>query len=464
MADNFHGDLTDILLRRTTTITTSPLDPDVDEHHDSESGVLLPNFEDDDSSGDRFLLQHLVTTGNRCCASIFSEEKRADRNLEIDEYPAPAVDPIGDRTTMKISAFSRMLQISPPQPRSPLPVMCDNGNEDRRSAECDSAMVSSTPPAGDDDDRSGTGVGGEVKFSAGGGSGGGGGGKCLSSSSFQTAAGIQICSPRNPAALKRRKGQAKKVVCIPAPAGASSRQGKGEVVPSDLWAWRKYGQKPIKGSPYPRGYYRCSSSKGCSARKQVERSRTDPNMLVITYTSEHNHPWPTQRNSLAGSTRSHLSSKITAATTNIVTNQSSFSARRTRLPIKEEQEPPQHQNNEDHIMYDDQGDHDIDMVVAPGKTNDQSTSPLCVQTNVDDIDLWRKEIYHPAHYYSSGDKGHATCGDDIGGGALDGNDQDQMDLFAELGDLLFGGQPAGFSSSDQDSQNKDQLGPFSGFF
>lgn len=56
-----------------------------------------------------------------------------------------------------------------------------------------------------------------------------------------------------------------------------------------------------------RGYYRCSSSKGCSARKQVERSRTNPNMLVITYTSEHNHPWPTQRNALAGSTRTHSS-------------------------------------------------------------------------------------------------------------------------------------------------------------
>ncbi|KAL7089576.1 hypothetical protein ACP275_13G193700 [Erythranthe tilingii] len=104
-----------------------------------------------------------------------------------------------------------------------------------------------------------------------------------------------------------RKSQAKKVVCIPAPAPANSRSS-GEIVPSDLWAWRKYGQKPIKGSPYPRGYYRCSSSKGCSARKQVERSRTDPNMLVITYTSEHNHPWPTQRNALAGSTRSQPSS------------------------------------------------------------------------------------------------------------------------------------------------------------
>ncbi|KAG6423577.1 hypothetical protein SASPL_113978 [Salvia splendens] len=117
-----------------------------------------------------------------------------------------------------------------------------------------------------------------------------------------SSSALQISSPPN-TGTKRRKSQAKKVVCIPAPAPANSR-ATGEVVPSDLWAWRKYGQKPIKGSPYPRGYYRCSSSKGCSARKQVERSRTDPNMLVITYTSEHNHPWPTQRNALAGSTRS----------------------------------------------------------------------------------------------------------------------------------------------------------------
>ncbi|KAL5989725.1 WRKY Transcription Factor [Asimina triloba] len=45
------------------------------------------------------------------------------------------------------------------------------------------------------------------------------------------------------------------------------------------------------------GYYRCSSSKGCPARKQVERSRVDPTMLVVTYACEHNHPWPTSRNS-----------------------------------------------------------------------------------------------------------------------------------------------------------------------
>ncbi|KAK1281660.1 WRKY transcription factor 22 [Acorus calamus] len=95
---------------------------------------------------------------------------------------------------------------------------------------------------------------------------------------------------------KRKKNQQKKVVC----------QVPADGLSSDMWAWRKYGQKPIKGSPYPRGYYRCSSSKGCLARKQVERCRSDPSMFVITYTAEHNHPLPTHRNSLAGSTRHKL--------------------------------------------------------------------------------------------------------------------------------------------------------------
>jgi WRKY transcription factor 22 len=84
-------------------------------------------------------------------------------------------------------------------------------------------------------------------------------------------------------------------------------------VSADVWAWRKYGQKPIKGSPYPRGYYRCSSSKGCPARKQVERSRSDPNTFILTYTGEHNHSAPTHRNSLAGTTRNKLPSSSAAS-------------------------------------------------------------------------------------------------------------------------------------------------------
>lgn len=89
---------------------------------------------------------------------------------------------------------------------------------------------------------------------------------------------------------KKRKMVQKTVVTVRV--GENVSKLKNEGLPSDFWSWRKYGQKPIKGSPYPRGYYRCSTCKGCSAKKQVERCRTDASMLIITYTSTHNHPAP----------------------------------------------------------------------------------------------------------------------------------------------------------------------------
>ncbi|XP_043716684.1 WRKY transcription factor 22-like [Telopea speciosissima] len=116
--------------------------------------------------------------------------------------------------------------------------------------------------------------------------------QCLTGPTTAAAATTTTYHSQTPRS-KRRKNQQKRVVC----------QVPAEGISSDMWAWRKYGQKPIKGSPYPRGYYRCSSSKGCLARKQVERSRLDPGIIIITYTAEHNHPVPTHRNSLAGSTR-----------------------------------------------------------------------------------------------------------------------------------------------------------------
>lgn len=53
-----------------------------------------------------------------------------------------------------------------------------------------------------------------------------------------------------------------------------------------------------------RSYYRCSSSKGCAARKQVERSSSEPGMFTVTYVGEHSHSHPTRRSALAGITRS----------------------------------------------------------------------------------------------------------------------------------------------------------------
>ncbi|KAG7532624.1 WRKY domain [Arabidopsis thaliana x Arabidopsis arenosa] len=104
---------------------------------------------------------------------------------------------------------------------------------------------------------------------------------------------------------KKKKSKAKKVGCVQAT----------DVV--DLWTWRKYGQKYILGSNFPRSYYRCTDrfTEGCKATKQVQRSDTDPNMFAITYISEHNHPRPTKRKALAGSTHSTSSSNYSAITT-----------------------------------------------------------------------------------------------------------------------------------------------------
>ncbi|XP_044496022.1 probable WRKY transcription factor 65 isoform X1 [Mangifera indica] len=107
------------------------------------------------------------------------------------------------------------------------------------------------------------------------------------SSTFNDMKTTSTSSPK-----KSRRAIQKRVVSVPIKDVEGSRLKGDSAPPSDSWAWRKYGQKPIKGSPYPRGYYRCSSSKGCPARKQVERSSVNPTMLVITYSNEHNHPWP----------------------------------------------------------------------------------------------------------------------------------------------------------------------------
>nr|AHC54615.1 WRKY10 [Chrysanthemum x morifolium] len=96
---------------------------------------------------------------------------------------------------------------------------------------------------------------------------------------------------------RSRRSKQKRVVSVPITEIEGYRhKGETNAPPSDSWAWRKYGQKPIKGSPYPRGYYRCSSSKGCPARKQVERSRADPTMVIVTYSCDHNHTSPASRN------------------------------------------------------------------------------------------------------------------------------------------------------------------------
>lgn len=89
---------------------------------------------------------------------------------------------------------------------------------------------------------------------------------------------------------KRRKSRVRRVIKVPA---ISTKLAD---IPADDYHWRKYGQKPIKGSPHPRGYYKCSSVRGCPARKHVERSLDEPTMLIVTYEGDHNHPQVVQGN------------------------------------------------------------------------------------------------------------------------------------------------------------------------
>ncbi|KAI9124443.1 hypothetical protein K1719_004365 [Acacia pycnantha] len=63
----------------------------------------------------------------------------------------------------------------------------------------------------------------------------------------------------------------------------------------DGYNWRKYGQKQVKGSEYPRGYYKCTYL-NCPVKKKIERA-IDGHITEIIYKGQHDHekPQPNRR-------------------------------------------------------------------------------------------------------------------------------------------------------------------------
>ncbi|XP_054820105.1 probable WRKY transcription factor 20 isoform X2 [Prosopis cineraria] len=77
--------------------------------------------------------------------------------------------------------------------------------------------------------------------------------------------------------------------------GSNPSRGSGvsvaaERTSDDGYNWRKYGQKHVKGSEFPRCYYKCTHP-NCEVKKLFERSH-DGQITEIIYKGSHDHPKP----------------------------------------------------------------------------------------------------------------------------------------------------------------------------
>ncbi|KAG0503390.1 hypothetical protein HPP92_003462 [Vanilla planifolia] len=75
----------------------------------------------------------------------------------------------------------------------------------------------------------------------------------------------------------------------------------------DGYNWRKYGQKQVKGSEYPRSYYKCTQP-NCQVKKKVERSH-EGHITEIIYKGVHNHLKPPS-NRRSAFPSSHLANEM----------------------------------------------------------------------------------------------------------------------------------------------------------
>ncbi|GJR84804.1 DNA-binding WRKY transcription factor [Tanacetum coccineum] len=104
----------------------------------------------------------------------------------------------------------------------------------------------------------------------------------------------------------------------------------------DGYQWRKYGQKMVKGSKFPRSYYKCRHPK-CEVKKILERSYTGQTTGIL-YKGTHDHPKP-QPSCLftAGATDMDVTlPQLNIITNNEVANDLDLKRRRTNVDTVDE--------------------------------------------------------------------------------------------------------------------------------
>ncbi|KAL6851746.1 hypothetical protein ACP4OV_020310 [Aristida adscensionis] len=133
-------------------------------------------------------------------------------------------------------------------------------------------LVETMPPDESRAAAAAAGVSGEGESGDGAGSSGGGGSKETKGNKPQGGGGRE----------KKKKKKATQ------PRFAFQTRSENDIL-DDGYRWRKYGQKAVKNSAFPRSYYRCTHHT-CNVKKQVQRLAKDRGIVVTTYEGVHNHP------------------------------------------------------------------------------------------------------------------------------------------------------------------------------
>ncbi|RHN60310.1 putative transcription factor WRKY family [Medicago truncatula] len=87
-----------------------------------------------------------------------------------------------------------------------------------------------------------------------------------------------------------------------------------ETMITDGCEWRKFGQKLSKGNPCPKACYRCSTSRGCSIQKQVQRCALDRTVAITTYEENRNLPLPAAAKEMVQTTSAAAKMLLSAST------------------------------------------------------------------------------------------------------------------------------------------------------